>query len=243
MKKTFLTFWFICTACGLIMADITLIQPAGGQTLTRGTTYQIRWSAPASEASQVVTIFIETPNTSSYWIVDDSRTKADGFFDWTVGRIKNGTILPAGQYKISLETLDGDAFGQVFTIVNPTFTINPKWLRALIRQRIRIPHFPPPPHCPQCLKLDLRRLRRLLGIPLNRYQLFLVRGNQRIGKLGEFGKGKRLPGYASIKLGGRAAKLKLKTLPAVRGQRFKIIILTSRGKTIHSQAVHLFQIR
>lgn len=243
MKKTLLTLLFMCTTCGLILADINLIQPAGGQTLTRGTSYQIRWSGPASEGSQVVTIFIETPNTSSYWIVDDSRTKADGFFDWTVGRIKNGTILPAGQYKISLETLDGDAFGQVFTIVNPTFTINPKWLKALMRQRIRIPHWPPPPHCPQCLRLDLRGLRQMLGIPVNRYQLFLLRGNQRIAKLGEFGRGKRLPGYASIKLGSRARKMKLKTLPIVRGQKYKIIILSSKGRTIHSQAVQLFQKR
>ena len=216
----------------LVEQSFTLDHPLNGETLTIGSNYQVQWHGPTYWANQLVTMFLEIPSQNWYQIVDDSHTKGQGGFTWEVGRLKNGILASPGQYRISLESLDGDYMGPTVTLVaGPSFEINK--IREIFKKihELKIQYVPGV--CIVCFELELKTLKSKLLKIKNTYQLILYQGRRRVAKLGMFGGRSQLPNEAKIKLSKEQAK-RLK-----RGGRdkYQLKVFTAKGKLIHTQKI------
>lgn len=213
----------------LLRGELTLLTPTGGEVLIRGAQYHIQWWGPAGEGAQKVTVFLESASANQFWILDDTHSKADGGFLWTVGLTKDGSTVSPGQYTLTLESLDGDALGKpLFTIIAP---VSPYWKR--IEKIRKIPRLPPDPGCRGCIRLDLRELKQILGQPRERYVLSLFQETLLLARLGEFGAGKTLPDFALVKNMGRSMGKRT----ARKG--FTLQFTQPKGEPVHSQNVLL----
>lgn len=200
----------------VLSAGLNLIQPAGGEYLLRGSTFTIRWTAPPNEGEQKVDIYLGDK------LIADTSKKKDGSYLWTVGKLKNGTWVPAGQYSIVLESLDGDAFGNKFNI----FVYIP-WLTKLSK----IIMIPVPSQCPQCANLDLRELKKLSRPVKGSFQLKLYRNNRMLVNLGTIGGRRGVPDFAKIKL-PLMRRLKSKA-------KYELKVFHHNGKLMESQPIQL----
>jgi hypothetical protein len=220
MKKMCFFILLAVVINGTVFSDLTLIQPKGGESLIKGSTYPIKWSAPSSEGEQKVAIFLGEQ------LIADHCKKKDGSFNWTVGRLKNGSFVPLGHYSIVLESLDGDAFGGKFIIIAmpPLFieihelTINPL-----------------PNDCPMCYQVDLRKIKTLIKSSRERFHLKLFTNNRLTTELGQFGGGSSLPDFAKIKIPGRGRELTRKS----PGFTYELKLFDSRGNLVETQKVNL----
>jgi hypothetical protein len=194
---------------------------------------KIEWSGPASEASQIVTVFLEQEGTGKYKIIDKTHTKEDGGFDWTVGRLPKGKFVPPGTYRISIESLDGDAFGKPFEI--RLYRIPADWIKKLQKLVSIIKIGPPPPDCPKCIILDLLKLKDVVKDLKGQYEFQLFFKNRLISRLGQIGKGKMLPN--SVKLSFN--KDKIKEFIKQGGNKFQLKMLGPEGNIVHTQDVKL----
>jgi hypothetical protein len=234
MKKLlFLNIFIILTAIS-IFPELRLIQPKARDILKLGDTYPIRWQAPNSQANQLVTILIETADGSQYWLVDNSRKKGDHFFQWTVGQIQDGSMLPAGDYRISLETVDDEINGDVFTI---KFIPGKKEidLESLKKKVLIIPLLPPPQHCPKCLQLDLRLIKLIFGRPDNLLEIALYKNGQLVASIGQIGQGRVLADFFIIKPSPSFPHL----LDPKKDTKMELLLLNQKKEIIHTQQVQL----
>lgn len=234
MKKLlFLHIFLILTAIS-VFPKLRLIQPKARDILKLGDTYPIRWQAPESQSNQLVTILIETVDASQHWLIDNSRRKGDQFFEWTVGRTQDGTMLPAGDYRISLETVDDEINGDVFTI---KFVPGKKArdLESLKKKVLIIPLLPPPQHCPKCLQLDLREIKLIFGQPNSLREMALYKNGQLVASIGEIGQGRTLPDFVSIKPLPSSPPL----LDPKKGAKMELLLLNQKKEIMHTQQVQL----
>jgi hypothetical protein len=205
---------------GTVFPGLTLIQPKGGETLIMGSTYPIKWTGPNIEGEQQVDIYLGTQ------LIADHCKKKDGSFNWTVGRLKNGSFVAPGQYSIVLESLDGDAFGGKFTII-----AMPLPLRRIPRLEI----IPLPDECPVCYRIDLRKIKMLIKKTRERFHLKLYKNNRLAANLGQFGGGSSLPDFAKIKIPGKGRELTGKS----PGFTYQLKLFDSRGELVETQKVTL----
>ncbi len=234
MRKLFLLNVFLLLIAVSVFADLKLLQPRTRDTLKRGTLYEIRWKAPVSQGEQLVTILIETADSTKHWLVDNSRKKKNQVFYWTVGQIQDGTILPAGQYKLSLEAGDDEITSGEFTIKFSPGKKIPE-LASLRNKIFIIPLLPPPPHCPECLHLDLREIKMVFGTPEDLLQLMLFKNDQLVAPLGQLGQGQNLPDFVSVK----PIPSSLPLLNKIKGTNMEILLLNHKKEIIHTQQVQL----
>ncbi|MGD2088709.1 MAG: hypothetical protein PVH61_21200 [Candidatus Aminicenantes bacterium] len=205
---------------GTVFPGLTLIQPKGGETLVMGSVYPIKWSAPNSEGEQQVHIYLGTQ------LIADHCKKKDGSFNWTVGRLKNGSFVPLGHYSIVLESLDGDAFGGKFAIIA---------MPPLLIKIRKLAIIPLPDDCPMCFQIDLRKIKSLIKNSKERFHLKLFKDNRLAANLGQFGGGRSLPDFAKIKIPGKRRELTRKS----PGFTYQLKLFDSRGKLVESQKVTL----
>jgi hypothetical protein len=222
MKKMCFFILLAAISQGMVFADLTLIQPHGGEVLVMGAAYPIKWTAPASEGEQQVTIFLGDK------IIADHSKKKDGSYNWVVGRLKNGSYVPPGHYKIVLESLDGDAFGKEFTIIAMT---------PLLSKIHKLEIYPLPDDCPMCYRLDLREIKTIIKTKRSkeRFHLKLYRGNRPAADLGPVGGGRFLPDFAKIKIPMDKRPMIRKS----RGFKYELKLFDSRGKLLETQKVLL----
>jgi len=229
IKKTFIgVLSVLLSVC--IYADIHLDKPVINETLTIGSEYHIQWHGPASEADQLVTIFIQLVGENQVEIIDNTHTKADGGFIWKVGHLQDGTYIPSGAYNLSLETWDGDT-GHSITLEYRQLKIQ---IRDLYERVIWIPVIPDPPFR-MGFKLNLKHLKIRRGKINESHVLKLFKNNKFVALLGKVNKRQSLPNFAPIKL-TRMQKNKLKK----EGQsKFQLRIFNLKGKLLHKQDVAL----
>ncbi len=222
MKKMCFFILLVVISQGIVFADLTLIQPHGGEVLVMGSTYPIKWTGPASEGEQQVAIFLGEK------IIADHSKKKDGSYNWVVGRLKNGSFVPPGHYRIVLESLDGDAFGKEFTII----AMMP-WLSKIHKLEI----YPLPDDCPMCYRLDLREIKAIIKTKRSkkRFHLKLYRGNRLAADLGQVGRGRSLPDFAKIKI----PMDKRPMIHKSRGFKYELKLFDARGKLVETQKVLL----
>ncbi|NIM14460.1 MAG: hypothetical protein GTO45_20775 [Candidatus Aminicenantes bacterium] len=220
MKKMFLFFLSVVFIQGTVFGDLTLIQPQGG-VLVMGTTYPIKWTAPNSEGEQRVHIYLGEK------LIADHCKKKDGFFNWKVGQLKNGSYVAPGHYSIVLESLDGDAFGKKFAII----AMIPKWLNKIRSLEV----FPRPNDCPVCYQVDLRKIKAMIKMTKERFHLKLYRNRRLLASLGQLGGGSVLPDFAKIKIPRDKRVLVRKS----SGFQYELKLFDSRGKLVESQRVTL----
>jgi len=220
MKKIYFFILLAVVINRTVFPDLTLIQPKGGESLIMGSVYPIKWSAPSSEGEQKVDIYLGEQ------LIADHCKKKDGSFNWTVGRLKNGSFVPLGHYAIVLESLDGDAFGGKFIII----AMPPRLIK--IRELAIIPL---PDDCPMCYQIDLRKIKTLIKITRERFHLKLYSNNRLAANLGQFGRGSSLPDFAKIKIPGKGRELTRKS----PGFTYELKLFDSNGKLVETQKVNL----
>jgi hypothetical protein len=216
----------------LVPQPFGLDNPAGGETLTIGSTFNIQWHGPTYEADQIVATFIHSVSAGWYKYIDNSHTKGQGGFAWEVGKLKDGTVVPPGQYTLSIESPDGDGNeSPLVTLEAPQLKI--PWNKIYKELRV-IDIFPDPP-CRGCFKLDLKNINVLQPKIKGVHTVKLFRNNRQVVELGRFGPRQKLPGSARIKLNQKQlARLKQKGKV-----RFQIRVFSQKGKLLHSQDVML----
>lgn len=218
MKKIGFFIFLLIIIYGTAFPALKLIQPQGGEVLIRGAAYPIKWSAPNSEGLQQVHIYLGEK------LIADHRKKKDGFYNWKVGQLKNGTFVSPGHYRIVLESLDGDAFGKEFTIIVPIplFKIP------------RLEVFPEPDYCPVCYKMDLRKIKNVIKKTRERFHLKLYKNNRLIADLGEWGGESNVPDFARI----RIPRLRQSALTR-GGLQCELKLFDAREKLVRTQKVTL----
>lgn len=219
MKKICIFILLSVVIKGTAFPDLTLIQPKGGETLVLGSVYPIKWTGPNNEGEQQVHVYLGTQ------LIADHCKKKDGSFNWTVGRLKNGSFVAPGQYSIVLESLDGDAFGGKFTIALPPLLIKIHKLAII----------PLPGDCPMCYHIDLRKIKTLIIKSKERFYLKLFKNNRLAANLGQFGGGSSLPDFSKIKIPGKERVLTRKS----PGFTYQLKLFDSRGKLLETQKVTL----
>ncbi|MCP5103661.1 MAG: hypothetical protein GY950_09800 [bacterium] len=220
MKRITLITCLLVFIQGIVFAGLTLSQPKGGEFLVRGAQYPIKWTAPVSEGEQKVDIYLGDK------LIANSSKKKDGSYNWTVGKLKNGSYVPPGKYKIVLESLDGDAFGKEFTI----FVLIPVFPKIDKLTAIPIPN-----DCPMCYRLDLRPIKTKVKDLRGRFYLKLFKNNRLVADLGQCGGRYMLPDYAKIKIpGNRLAKLR-----KAPGTGYELRLFDAKGKCVEKKAVKL----
>lgn len=79
-------------------AELRLLSPNGGETLTRGEPREISWQA-SGRAALVVSL-INTASNLPYLVA--SQAPNTGFLSWTAGQTAYGVIPPDGEYRLQI---------------------------------------------------------------------------------------------------------------------------------------------
>lgn len=232
MNKKGFIFMLCMLVSSVTFADINLVKPTHGETLTIGQNYHIRWTGPAAEGSQTVTVFLEIPSQNWYQIIDQSHTKADEGFIWKVGRLPDSTFVQPGQYTISLESWDGDDIGTPVILKSPISIFK---FPEIFKQISEIPVKYDPGVCPVCIRLDLIKLKQKIPFVKPVYILKLYKNKRMVATLGRFGGRAKLPNYAPAKL----TKGEMNELRRQGKSTFSLVIFNAGGRRIHSQKVIL----
>jgi hypothetical protein len=231
-KKTWISALFLLVSFSL-HGDLFLDQPVGGETITWKTPYEIKWHAPAQEGYQAVTIYLEKANDSSWIkIIDNTHIKSDGEHIWPAGRLTDGAYAPPGDYKISIESDDGDAFGQTFTIQAPVSNLK---IADYIKQIRKIKIMYDPGACPICFRVSLKETKALLPAVNDTYSIHLYKDERIISKLGQHGGENMLDDYIPIKLNPRDANV----LKRAGGDTYSIHLIDREGTTIAISEIFL----
>jgi len=223
MKKILLLSLFLGSLLPLgLSGALTLVEPHGGESLPLGSMFTIRWTAPAAEGTQQVAIFLGEQ------LIADSSVKSDGSYNWTVGRLKNGSFVPPGHYSIVLESLDGDAFGNSFTII----LVIPDWLKKI--NKLEYKRWP---ECPMCFNFDLRNIKAFIVYPKEAQYLQLFQDNKLLVKLGQLGGGALLPDSVELKLQSKKSPL----LQNMQASSCELRLFDSKGNLLGKQPVKLIE--
>lgn len=212
---------------------INITGPADNSEWVRGKTCTITWTPSAYYQvfnTQPCAIFCGTH------FISPPVPVLDGSFTWTVGKKRDGTWLPPGQYKITLESWDYDALnGPNITIKISDFTTMEPFLRRFEVREIPIY---PIPQCPMCFKINPEELnfnRQKLKEPVT---MEILRGDKVLAKLGEFGPRRALPGPVKIKFTKQEFRL-IKNHKA----GFKLRIRSAKGKILKEKNIQLVPVK
>jgi hypothetical protein len=88
------------------MASLKLKFPNGGETLFVDQKSPITWQATGITTTNVLIVELVDQATKMVYLIDDAAPLFSEWpYQWTVARLKNGTIAPAGsQYVIRIKT-------------------------------------------------------------------------------------------------------------------------------------------
>lgn len=164
---------------------ITITAPPNPSTLIMGTSCTIQWthSAYFTGTAQKCTVYCGTFAISPLIPVTQDQ------FVWTVGKKADGTNIPAGTYKIAIESPDYDALD------GPNVTLKFLSLNWDRLGKLRITKIP---DCPMCFGLPLDQLQQLnFLLPC---ELELFHGQRSLGRLGKFLSGRLPTGSAKLLL-------------------------------------------
>ena len=211
-----------------LLASVTIISPAGGETWIKGKTSTLRYSFSEEMGTHMVKLY---KNGSFLGYVRVSDYPYDGNvvinYPWVVGKISTDTEeevwVPCG----SGYTVDIGVYGG--TQSNP-FTIGYDFaFIGHFKQFVAVPK----PGCPECFVLDLKELREELIKLDDLFTVGLYWRNEKIANFGKIGKGQAWPGKQEIWL-QPAPKTSMS-----RGGEFELRIFTDHHELIHSQPVVL----
>jgi len=189
MKKLLICFALAAFLTGsAFAAGPTLTAPNDGTALCLGSHYNIAWTYTGSthirlalrqNGTAVGTIALDLPATQHS-------------YDWTVGKLANGTsVSPGTGFIVRVKTIDDanhDDSDNPFVIKNCVVVDPHKYMLA---QKL-ICRFPGP-GCPGCPpEFDLNKLREQIGNPTENLRLVLLKNGVQILELGSFGKGRGL---------------------------------------------------
>ena len=187
-------------------ASITVTNPNSGDCWKKGQTHTIRWTKSGSMDSQVK-ITLYKPDLTTLQMIIVRPTNNDGSYHWFIP-----SYVPEGQYVIRVKTMDNAVYDNsgIFQIKSSCSSgggtgaphIDP-WIIEKIRLARPIfgwgPWGPigpegPGPLCPQCIRLDISRIREIATPPetvLKRggetvpVQIFLFQGEEPLTEVGE----------------------------------------------------------
>jgi hypothetical protein len=203
---------------------ITITAPVTGTTLTRGSSYTIRWTH--SSYFQVV------PQTCRIFCADSFISPPvpvlDREYTWTVGKKDDGSYFAAGTYPITLESDDYDALG------GPNITIKVLAFKIPGKRFFRKIPLHKIPDCPMCFRLDPNELGVDSRDFMEPVTILIVRNGRTVAKLGRFGAGLALPGSVKITLERQHVGLIRNRQPG-----FEVHILSAKGKILQQHAVQL----
>lgn len=99
MKKALLLSILLALVAGPAFgASLTLIQPNGGEELTLGETYQIKWNAVG--VSQKVKLVLIRSGGAYVGVIAGNLNAGDQGYSWKIGDYQGGTADPDTNYKI-----------------------------------------------------------------------------------------------------------------------------------------------
>ena len=186
-------------------ASITVTNPHGGEVWCKGHTYTITWNSSGITGPVGIKLF---QNGSSLGYVAQNVSNT-GHYSWTIGNIIGvGPISAGSHYQIQVKK-SGVAAGLSgeFRIKSSCSGSSGPHINPWIIEKIRLarpifgwgPWGPigpegPGPLCPQCIRLDVSRIREIATPPetvLKRgeqtvpIQIFLFQGNELLTEVGE----------------------------------------------------------
>ncbi len=126
MKKTMIYFFLSALAAGMAFgASLKVVQPNGGETLTLGQSYSIKWTAV--DVTQKVKLILLKGN-DKVGIIAENVDPNSSPFPWTVGQYQGGQAVPGVDYKIRIKVMNGtleDISDKKFTIQDLASSLYP----------------------------------------------------------------------------------------------------------------------
>ncbi|MCJ7524481.1 MAG: GPI anchored serine-threonine rich family protein [Candidatus Aminicenantes bacterium] len=150
MKKALLMFVFLALAASLAFsASLTLVQPNGGETLTSGDPYQVKWAYAG--ANQKVKLVLTNGKGAPIGVIAGSLDAIDQTYLWTVGQYQGGTATPGSNYKIRvkavsnpLEDISDNPFTIKAAVSAPDYSLNTNFIKIDKKKVINLnPNFFP----------------------------------------------------------------------------------------------------
>jgi hypothetical protein len=120
MKRTILLIAVMAGLLSPLAATITVESPNGGETLVRGTTWPIAWTATG--VTQPVRIVLLKSGGGRFGYITDWISAGSSPYPWAVAATSAGEA-PAGQYRVRVITQDGNDQGvskELFTVAEST---------------------------------------------------------------------------------------------------------------------------
>nr|MCU0237770.1 hypothetical protein [Acidobacteriota bacterium] len=158
----------------------TINAPANNASLLIGATTTIRWSH-----STYYDVFTFCEYIASVPVVNDQ-------FVWQVGKAKNGSVAPAGNFRLTGEQNEywqcNDVNIRLIGLIRPPFRL---YAKKLLLDKI--------PDCPMCFKFDLGQIK-FDGEGQLPVDVELLRNGVLLAKLGRFGERRAAPGPVKIVL-------------------------------------------
>lgn len=212
---------FHITSCSA--TSITVTNP-NGTTWNKGTTHAITWtkSGPMLDTVMIRLKLSSNPTGDAVLGITDSTTN-NGSYSWPIP-----DSVASGDYFIRIKTLDSAVVGDSVSFhIGAQVTIDPGILEKLKRRRYWEIKWPPDPGPCLCPEWDIRDLRELLGDKFGG-SIVLLKNGVKLQELGNFGRGKILPG--SVK-----ANLSRKNFDLLKngGAKFSIAILDGNGSILN----------
>jgi hypothetical protein len=222
MKKLLICFALAAFLTGsAFAAGPTLTAPNDGTALCLGSHYNIAWTYTGS--THIRLVLRQNGTVAGTIALDLPATQHS--YDWTVGKLANGTsVSPGTGFIVRVKTIDDanhDDSDNPFEIKNCP---RPDLGKYRFSEKIICKW--PGPGCPGCPPdFDLSKLRERIGDPSENLRLVLLKNGRQIQELGLFGKGRGLPNSVKGKL-SEADSLLLKNGQA----KFALGLLGADGK-------------
>ena len=119
-------------AFAIVVPEITLTAPAGGENWKTNTVQQIKWNSLDVE---LVTVEYSTNSGTSWLPIKDSVLASSGVYNWTIPR------SPTDQAKVRVSDVNFkeiSSVSNIFTIIKPLILLTPqggeKWFSGSVRQ-------------------------------------------------------------------------------------------------------------
>ncbi len=206
----------------------TIIAPANDASLHIGTDTTIRWTHSAYynvfNLSKIELLIASSDASYAEYIA--SVPVVNDQFVWKVGKMYNGSMAPAGNYRLTGEQSEYWQCNDV----------NIKLIHAFARYRLRvnkiwIDKFP---DCPMCFKLDPAQIKFDGEGPLI-FDVELLRNGVLLAKLGRFGERRAAPGPVKIVLEQEPRSGMIRRMQP----KYELRFLSTKGEVLHKEAIEL----
>ena len=216
---------------------ILVLGPNGGENLTQGKSYTIRWHRVGygSAISFTIELWKDGVKVGDVTAGTDMHISNHYFetlytYDWSVGQCQNGMADAGSGYKIKVlcEYNSSDESDGPFQI---SVDIMSSWER--FNHMSRIPIWVPrtPGGCPECLVFDLKELQQILTNEAKPLDVALFIDDVQAASLGKFGRSQIQSPTVQVKL----RREQFQALQA-GGRRFQLKFFDA-GRLIHSQDI------